>query len=84
MNYNNIHGIHKHSKPKVATQFGIYSFFKLTDSGNWFLQPEISYTGQGEGDQPFAPAGGQVKRRIFLVYLNIVTFLKWYPSARAK
>lgn len=80
VNQNNINGIHPHSKPRFAAEFGVHSFFKLSDNKKWFLQPELSYIAQGEYDQPIAPNGDQLKQRIFLDYLNFTAFLKWYPS----
>src|SRR5690625_1640041 len=80
VNQNNFNGIHPQSKPRIASQIGVHSFLKLSGDDNWFLQPEFSYSKQGEYDQPIAPNGTQMKQRIFLHYLNVVTFVKYYLS----
>jgi hypothetical protein len=75
----NVSKIHKESSSRIAGSVGVLAQIQLDDYNRFFIQPEISYSLQGEKDK-VKLSGNTTKAKFYQNYINIPVYFRAYFS----
>lgn len=74
-----VSNIHKESSSRNAASIGVLAQIQLDYYNRFIIQPEISYSMQGEKDK-VKMSGNQTKAKFFQNYINIPIYFRAYLS----
>ena len=76
----NISKVHKESSNRIAGSVGVLAQIKLDYYNQFFIQPEISYSLQGEKDKIKTSDNQKIDSKFYQNYINIHIYFRAYFS----